>query len=81
MLLSPRSGVYGVCSHQIARPALFDQNVVTSMVVDIDKVDLNSIGSQALLTVTPGDQDQDLYSECEGDHSHFKHRHLNVAGK
>ncbi|XP_046878132.1 DNA-binding protein RFX6 [Hypomesus transpacificus] len=50
---------------QIARPALFDQNVVTSMVVDIDKVDLNSIGSQALLTVTPGDQDQDLYSEYD----------------
>ncbi|KAL4649136.1 DNA-binding protein RFX6 [Arapaima gigas] len=49
---------------QIARPALFDQNVVNSMVGDIEKVDLNSIGSQALLTVSSsGDQDSDLYSE------------------
>uniref|UniRef100_A0A8C7LWL6 DNA-binding protein RFX6 n=1 Tax=Oncorhynchus mykiss TaxID=8022 RepID=A0A8C7LWL6_ONCMY len=50
---------------QIARPALFDQNVVNSMVVDIDKVDLNSIGSQALLTISSGDQDSDLYSEYD----------------
>ncbi|XP_016118455.1 DNA-binding protein RFX6-like, partial [Sinocyclocheilus grahami] len=49
---------------QIARPALFDQNVVTSMVNDIDKVDLNSIGSQALLSVT-NDQDSDSYSEYD----------------
>ncbi|XP_042602873.1 DNA-binding protein RFX6 isoform X1 [Cyprinus carpio] len=49
---------------QIARPALFDQNVVTSMVNDIDKVDLNSIGSQALLSVT-NDQDSDFYSEYD----------------
>ncbi|XP_022518563.2 DNA-binding protein RFX6 isoform X2 [Astyanax mexicanus] len=47
---------------QIARPALFDQNVVTSMVNDIDKVDLNSIGSQALLSNT-SDHDLDFYSE------------------
>uniref|UniRef100_A0A6Q2ZAP7 DNA-binding protein RFX6 n=1 Tax=Esox lucius TaxID=8010 RepID=A0A6Q2ZAP7_ESOLU len=50
---------------QIARPALFDQNVVNSMVGDIDKVDLNSIGSQALLTISNGDQDSDLYSEYD----------------
>ncbi|KAJ8009045.1 hypothetical protein DPEC_G00084760 [Dallia pectoralis] len=50
---------------QIARPALFDQNVVDSMVGDIDKVDLNSIGSQALLTISNGDQDSDLYSEYD----------------
>uniref|UniRef100_A0A673Y253 DNA-binding protein RFX6 n=1 Tax=Salmo trutta TaxID=8032 RepID=A0A673Y253_SALTR len=50
---------------QIARPALFDQNVVNSMVVDIDKVDLNSIGSQALLTISSSDQDSDLYSEYD----------------
>ncbi|XP_045065983.1 DNA-binding protein RFX6 [Coregonus clupeaformis] len=50
---------------QIARPALFDQNVVDSMVVDIDKVDLNSIGSQALLAISSGDQDSDLYSEYD----------------
>ncbi|XP_073788676.1 DNA-binding protein RFX6 isoform X4 [Danio rerio] len=49
---------------QIARPALFDQIVVTSMVNDIDKVDLNSIGSQALLSVT-NDQDSDFYSEYD----------------
>ncbi|XP_061100047.1 DNA-binding protein RFX6 [Conger conger] len=51
---------------QIARPALFDQNVVNSMVCDIDKVDLHSIGSQALLTISnSGEQDSDLYSEYD----------------
>ena len=50
--------------YQIARPALFDQNVVNAMVADIDKVDLNSIGSQTFLTFT-GDKDSELYSECE----------------
>lgn len=51
--------------YQIARPALFDQNVVNSMVADIDKVDLNSIGSQAFLTISTGDKDSELYSECK----------------
>ncbi|KAM4633301.1 DNA-binding protein RFX6 [Polymixia lowei] len=51
---------------QIARPALFDQAVVNSMVVDIDKVDLNSISSQPLLTITTtGDQEADIYSEYD----------------
>ncbi|XP_041951274.1 DNA-binding protein RFX6 [Alosa sapidissima] len=50
---------------QIARPALFDQNVVNSMVADIDKVDLNSIGSQAFLTISTGDKDSELYSEYD----------------
>nr|XP_055043022.1 DNA-binding protein RFX6 isoform X1 [Misgurnus anguillicaudatus] len=49
---------------QIARPALFDQNVVTAMVNDIDEVDLNSIGSQAFLSIT-NDQDSDFYSEYD----------------
>lgn len=63
----PNFGYFGhfIFLQQIARPALFDQNVVNSMVVDIDKVDLNSIGSQALLTISSSDQDSDLYSECE----------------
>uniref|UniRef100_A0A3Q4HB81 DNA-binding protein RFX6 n=1 Tax=Neolamprologus brichardi TaxID=32507 RepID=A0A3Q4HB81_NEOBR len=51
---------------QIARPALFDQAVVTSMVLDIDNVDLSSISSQPLLSVTVnGDQDPDIYSEYD----------------
>uniref|UniRef100_A0A3B4ZB28 DNA-binding protein RFX6 n=1 Tax=Stegastes partitus TaxID=144197 RepID=A0A3B4ZB28_9TELE len=51
---------------QIARPALFDQSVVTSMVLDIDNVDLSSISSQPLLSVTAtGDQDPDIYSEYD----------------
>uniref|UniRef100_A0A3B4FMN8 DNA-binding protein RFX6 n=1 Tax=Pundamilia nyererei TaxID=303518 RepID=A0A3B4FMN8_9CICH len=51
---------------QIARPALFDQAVVTSMVLDIDNVDLSSISSQPLLSVTAnGDQDPDIYSEYD----------------
>ncbi|KAF7690521.1 DNA-binding protein RFX6 [Silurus meridionalis] len=49
---------------QIARPALFDQSIVMAMVNDIDKVDLNSIGSQALLSNT-SDQDLDFYSEYD----------------
>ncbi|XP_075869151.1 DNA-binding protein RFX6 isoform X2 [Nelusetta ayraudi] len=51
---------------QIARPALFDQAVVTGMVSDIDKVDLSSISSQPLLGVTAGgDPDPDIYSEYD----------------
>ncbi|KAM8725476.1 DNA-binding protein RFX6 [Acanthopagrus schlegelii] len=51
---------------QIARPALFDQAVVTSMVLDIDNVDLSSISSQPLLSVsTTADQDPDIYSEYD----------------
>lgn len=51
---------------QIARPALFDQHVVNSMVSDIEKVDLNSIGSQALLTIPSStDTESDIYSERE----------------
>ncbi|CAH2252061.1 DNA-binding RFX6 [Pelobates cultripes] len=50
---------------EIARPALFDQNVVNSMTTDIEKVDLYSIGSQALLTSCSGaDSDCDVYTEC-----------------
>ncbi|XP_066104481.1 DNA-binding protein RFX6 [Saccopteryx bilineata] len=49
---------------QIARPALFDQHVVNSMISDIEKVDLNSIGSQALLTISGNtDTDSDIYTE------------------
>ncbi|NXE29011.1 RFX6 protein, partial [Ardeotis kori] len=51
---------------QIARPALFDQHVVNSMVSDIEKVDLNSIGSQALLTISGStDSDGEVYSEYD----------------
>ncbi|XP_061602899.1 DNA-binding protein RFX6 [Cololabis saira] len=51
---------------QIARPALFDQTVVTSMVLDIDKVDLGSISSQPLLSImNTGDQNPDIYSEYD----------------
>ncbi|NWR74933.1 RFX6 protein, partial [Centropus unirufus] len=51
---------------QIARPALFDQHVVNSMVSDIEKVDLNSIGSQALLAVSGStDSDGEIYGEYD----------------
>lgn len=54
------------CLLQIARPALFDQHVVNSMVSDIEKVDLNSIGSQALLTVSGSmESDGEVYTECK----------------
>ncbi|KAM3931621.1 DNA-binding protein RFX6 [Leptodactylus fuscus] len=49
---------------QIARPALFDQNIVNAMTTDIEKVDLYSIGSQALLNSCSGaDSDIDVYTE------------------
>ncbi|XP_078502999.1 DNA-binding protein RFX6 [Lissotriton helveticus] len=49
---------------QIARPALFDQNVVNSMVSDIEKVDLHSIGSQAFLSGSGGaDSEAEAYTE------------------
>ncbi|XP_044147680.1 DNA-binding protein RFX6 [Bufo gargarizans] len=49
---------------QIARPALFDQNIVNAMTSDIEKVDLYSIGSQALLSSCSGaDSDIDVYTE------------------
>ncbi|XP_048361575.1 DNA-binding protein RFX6 [Sphaerodactylus townsendi] len=51
---------------QIARPALFDQHIVNAMVADIEKVDLHSIGSQALLTVS-GSLDTDGESYIEYD--------------
>ena len=36
------------------------------MVSDIEKVDLNSIGSQALLTISGStDTDSDIYTECK----------------
>ncbi|KAG7280369.1 LOW QUALITY PROTEIN: hypothetical protein CRUP_022197 [Coryphaenoides rupestris] len=52
---------------QIARPALFDQAVVNSMVTDIDKVELSTISSQPLLTIpTAGEYaDTDVYSEYD----------------
>lgn len=57
---------YSSVSLQIARPALFDQAVVTNMVLDIDNVDLSGISSQPLLSANAtGDQDQDVYSECK----------------
>nr|XP_011712233.1 DNA-binding protein RFX6 isoform X2 [Macaca nemestrina] len=49
---------------QIARPALFDQHVVNSMVSDIERVDLNSIASQALLTISGStDTESGTYTE------------------
>ncbi|XP_029943228.1 DNA-binding protein RFX6 [Salarias fasciatus] len=49
---------------QIARPALFDQAVVSSMVLDIDNVDLSSISSQPLLSVSgTAGPETDVYSE------------------
>ncbi|KAJ3607209.1 hypothetical protein NHX12_026722 [Muraenolepis orangiensis] len=52
---------------QIARPALFDQGVVNSMVTDIDKVELNTISSQPLLIIPAAGEhtDADIYSEYD----------------
>ncbi|XP_061669171.1 DNA-binding protein RFX6 isoform X2 [Syngnathoides biaculeatus] len=51
---------------QIARPALFDQSVVSNMVTDMDNVDLNSISLHSLLSINANaDQLRDAYSDYE----------------
>ncbi|PIK62355.1 putative DNA-binding protein RFX6 [Apostichopus japonicus] len=48
---------------QTARPVLFDQETVDQMGSDLEKVDLNNIGSQALLTTSTEDPDNELNAE------------------
>ncbi|XP_072016199.1 DNA-binding protein RFX6-like [Amphiura filiformis] len=48
---------------QTSRPVLFDQQLVDQMISDIEKVDLSSIGSQALLTTAADDSDMELNAE------------------
>ena len=57
----------GSCCSQIARPALFDQAVVNSMVTDMEKVELSTISVQPLLSITAAGEhaDTDVYSECK----------------
>ncbi|XP_051908225.1 DNA-binding protein RFX6 isoform X2 [Hippocampus zosterae] len=51
---------------QIARPALFDQSVVSNMVADMDNVDLNSISLHSLLSINAnGEQLHDAHSDYE----------------
>ncbi|CAL8315956.1 unnamed protein product [Lota lota] len=52
---------------QIARPALFDQAVVNSMVTDMEKVELSTISVQPLLSITAAGEhsDTDVYSEYD----------------
>ncbi|XP_077593177.1 DNA-binding protein RFX6 isoform X1 [Stigmatopora nigra] len=52
---------------QIARPALFDQSVVSNMVSDMDNVDLNGMGgSRSLLDAAgDGERPRDAYSDHE----------------
>nr|XP_006815685.1 PREDICTED: DNA-binding protein RFX6-like [Saccoglossus kowalevskii] len=49
---------------QTSRPVLFDQQLVDQMIDDLDKVDLQSIGTQALISnASDSDQDNDLNTE------------------
>ena len=51
---------------QTARPVLYDAQLVNQMIVDMDRVDLNGIGSQALYAhMDPADTDVDINTECE----------------
>ena len=58
---------------QTARPVLFDQQLVDQMIEDLEKVDLGSIGSQAMLSVTQDDTDSELNAECKHLPSFFPH--------
>ncbi|XP_038053265.1 DNA-binding protein RFX6-like isoform X2 [Patiria miniata] len=48
---------------QTSRPVLFDQQLIDQMISDLDKVDLHSIGSQALLTASTDESDMELNAE------------------
>ncbi|XP_072182085.1 DNA-binding protein RFX6-like [Diadema setosum] len=48
---------------QTSRPVLFDQQLVDQMIGDLEKVDLGSIGSQAMLSVSQDDTDSELNTE------------------
>ncbi|XP_064602079.1 DNA-binding protein RFX6-like [Liolophura sinensis] len=49
---------------QTARPVLYDPNLVNQMISDVDRIDLSSIGSQALYSSTDTDTaDLDLNAE------------------
>uniref|UniRef100_A0A0L8HQS5 RFX1-4/6/8-like BCD domain-containing protein n=1 Tax=Octopus bimaculoides TaxID=37653 RepID=A0A0L8HQS5_OCTBM len=48
---------------QTARPVLYDVHMVNQMIADVDRVDLGSIGSQALYTDTDCEQDMELNAE------------------
>ncbi|CAI9734235.1 DNA-binding protein RFX6-like [Octopus vulgaris] len=48
---------------QTARPVLYDVHMVNQMIADVDRVDLSSIGSQALYTDTDCEQDMELNAE------------------
>jgi hypothetical protein len=54
-------------SLQTARPVLFDAQLVNQMISDLDKIDLNTIGSHAMCS--PNEQgaeiDASLNAECE----------------
>ena len=68
--MNPSIPSFVFCS-QIARPALFDQAVVNSMVTDMEKVELSTISVQPLLGITAAGEhaDTDVYSECK---SHYR---------
>lgn len=49
---------------QTARPVLYDAQLVNQMIADIDRIDLNSIGTHALYTGTDNrDQDEEINAE------------------
>ena len=50
---------------QTARPVLFDQQLVDQMIEDLEKVDLCSIGSHAMLSVSQDETDSELNTECK----------------
>nr|XP_054757618.1 DNA-binding protein RFX6-like [Lytechinus pictus] len=52
---------------QTARPVLFDQQLVDQMIEDLEKVDLCSIGSQAMLSVSQDEADSELNTEFLND--------------
>ncbi|XP_030848887.1 DNA-binding protein RFX6 [Strongylocentrotus purpuratus] len=52
---------------QTARPVLFDQQLVDQMIEDLEKVDLCSIGSHAMLSVSQDETDSELNTEFLND--------------
>ncbi|KAK3610931.1 hypothetical protein CHS0354_022198 [Potamilus streckersoni] len=48
---------------QTARPVLYDAQLVNQMIADVDRIDLNSIGSHALNTNNDGEPELELNAE------------------
>ena len=55
------------CTHQTARPVLYDASLVNQMISDIDRIDLTNVGSQTphALTDDADNAEIDINGDCK----------------